>query len=392
MKTIDCNKAYTCESKGWGCRVFHKEHDAAGIFRLLIYNDNWEVELLPSKGFSVGQVHFRNHPLFWEAPISLIDPDRLDLHDDSVRVNGEPAPGFSFLKTFASGIELYGLRNWGMPFKDPDSGQLFPLHGESSNIPVQEASLELLEDHALVSASFDYRNYKGHSGSLWYLAGRKLFKVTRNLKIPRDRGKLEITDHIHNLSDNPQLPDWGYHITFRPEKGDQLMLPSRKRAYRDGGTDPGQVETWLPAAKKSIRSETGVLHKGLKVFESKTGPCGASSRALFKFKDKRGPLQGLLLSFPVSPYTQSWSCAGGAGSREFTLSNGRPLFQKSWNGLGLEIGASALDHDGNTDPKVSYEGRLQPGESLVISLGLEVLETNESEKLEKEICAYIDRK
>jgi hypothetical protein len=151
------------------------------------------------------------------------------------------------------------------------------------------------------------------------------------------------------------------------------------------------MESWVPALDEGVRSETGILHKGLKVFETTSGPFRGNTRALFKFGRERDKQAGILLSFPLAPYTQSWSCSGGANSQEFMRPNGQPLFEKSWNGLGLEIGASALDHDGNTDPGVRYKGRLQTGESLAILLGLEVLEAKESEELEKEMRSYIEK-
>jgi len=251
--------------------------------------------------------------------------------------------------------------------------------------------MELLEDHAWISASFIYRSFKGDPRTVWHQRGEKLFEITRTIKIPRENGKLEISDRIENLTDTPLVPDWGYHITFRPEEGDKLILPSRQRANRDGGELPKDVESWIPAKDEGIRTETGFLHKGLLLYEASEGPFQGNTRALYKRSNPQALPKGILLSFPLAPYTQCWSCSGGAGSREFTLASDQPLFEKSWNGLGLEIGASALDHDGNTDSAVSYEGRLHPGESLTIPLGLEMLEAEETERLEKEIRSYIDK-
>ena len=58
-------------------------------------------------------------------------------------------------------------------------------------------------------------------------------------------------------------------------------------------------------------------------------------------------------------------CNGGAFSSEFTLAKtGEPLFTKNWDGMGIEIGASALDHDENTDPAVPVANPLQPNEKF----------------------------
>ena len=47
---------------------------------------------------------------------------------------------------------------------------------------------------------------------------------------------------------------------------------------------------------------------------------------------------------------------------------------KNWDGMGLEIGSSALDHNGNIDKTVSYEPDLSPGEHRTILLKIEWLD------------------
>lgn len=42
--------------------------------------------------------------------------------------------------------------------------------------------------------------------------------------------------------------------------------------------------------------------------------------------------------------------------------------------MGIEIGSSALDHDGNTDPEVEPAKPIQPGESRNIVLTLEIIQ------------------
>lgn len=48
------------------------------------------------------------------------------------------------------------------------------------------------------------------------------------------------------------------------------------------------------------------------------------------------------------------------------------LLEKNWDGFGIEIGSSALDHDGNTDRTVSYIPTLKPGEKKVLELELKI--------------------
>jgi hypothetical protein len=96
----------------------------------------------------------------------------------------------------------------------------------------------------------------------------------------------------------------------------------------------------------------------------------------------------LAISVPPSPYFQTWFCNGGKGSKEFTDRNGESILMKNWDGMGLEIGSSALDHDGNIDKTVSYEPDLNPGTHRTIRLKIEWLDEPGAQDLETTINAY----
>ncbi len=49
------------------------------------------------------------------------------------------------------------------------------------------------------------------------------------------------------------------------------------------------------------------------------------------------------------------------------------VFKRNWDGQGIEIGSSALDHDGNVDPEVPETRALEPGESLEIAIDFQVV-------------------
>ncbi len=48
--------------------------------------------------------------------------------------------------------------------------------------------------------------------------------------------------------------------------------------------------------------------------------------------------------------------------------NGDSLLKKNWDGMGIEIGSSPLDHDGNTDQSMQYEPALKHGEKKIFQL------------------------
>jgi hypothetical protein len=262
-------------------------------------------------------------------------------------------------------------------------GKTEPLHGETSNIPVDE--IEFGTDNAQqcwVQASFIYRTFKGDTSLPWYQRGEAIFKVTRKVIIPAAGTELLVEDRILNVSNSKQRPDWGYHITLRPEDGARLLVPSKKVQERGGNALPADIETWHEAEDPSRRTETGIIHKDLLVSPADSGP--GTIISVLEYPDRTG----LELSVPPSPYFQTWLCNGGQGSKEFTDAKGESILLKNWDGMGLEIGSSALDHNGNIDETVSYEPDLDPGSHMTIPLKIKWLDKNETGELVKKINNY----
>jgi hypothetical protein len=215
--------------------------DPVNANRIRISIPEVEVELLPSKGLSLGQAWIKGKPVFWEAPVNIPDTETIDLWSDEVCINGIPAKGFTFLKTFVAGIEFYGLRNWGMPVEK--DGKLELLHGETSNIPVSTIQYSVENDACNIQASFNYNTFEGDIDNPWYKRGEALFRVTRKLILTKGSFKIKIEDTIENISNRMLIPDWGYHITFRPEEGARYLVPSRSVSERGGNILPDDLET-----------------------------------------------------------------------------------------------------------------------------------------------------
>jgi len=368
------------QQDGWQIYQKHQAGDCDSVQRLFLKSKSWSIELLPSKGFSIGQAVFKGQKIFWDAPIGLIDPHEFNPLADDVCIQGTPMKGFSFLKTFASGLELYGLSNWGMPVEDKQ-GRLLPLHGETSNIPVKEFEVQTEPDKISFYISFEYHSMQGETNQPWYLRGEKMFRVERNLQVVGSTGEILLKDRIINISDVDLSPDWGYHITLEPREYSRLLIPSKRFEIRGDGDLPKDIETWTSAGNEKIRTETGIIHKGLKIWDTNIGHMN-------QVLQKTGDSRGVLIGFTPSPYTQSWFCNGGAGSSEFTYRDGTPLFEKSWNGQGIEIGSSALDHDGNTDDSVLYEPMISPGEYRQILISVKPVKGMELSAMEQEIVSY----
>lgn len=362
---------------GYGCAVslLHHPEDPSSVNRIRATTGEMTVEIFPSKGFAIGQIYIDERPLLWDAPIGLSDPDTLDLYSDEIAINGKPAAGFTFLRNFSAGIEFYGLRNWGMPVREAEKDFLHPLHGETSNIPVELCDVTIDHMETGLTATFIYRNmHRDHAG-VWYRQGEQLYMVERRVVIPREGRRLQLIDRVENISNRPLRPDWGYHVTFRPSRGSRLLVPSASVENRTGEKVPENIELWSPAKDITVREETGIIHKKL----AKVAPESAGrTRAVIVHPDQTGARIG----FPLTPYFQTWFSRGGAGSHEFTtFSDMKPLFSKNWDGIGIEFGSSALDHDANTDPSVPAQAFIDPGQSLTIRMDIDFLAGEELQRL-----------
>jgi len=381
-RDLNSNKKQKYKARDKGFRLYQKPDEPEGALRLEIHSGEMEAVLFPSKGLSLGQVTWKGRQLFWEAPYDLPDPKKLNLWSDEACINGKPMAGFTFLPTFCAGIELYGLKNWGMPCKDQITGELYPLHGETSNIPVNRADIEIDKKGITVISSFIYNDMKGNGSNLWYKEGNPLYRVKKYFRFETGmEPKVIIRDTIENISSFTLTPDWGYHITFRPDNETRLLVGSKHMEERFGGKITNDVETWTPQNKPASREETGIIHKELIDFSPEE-----KKWSFVLVKHPNG--EGILYKFPKLPYFQTWSCRGGAGSNEFTLKSGKSLLERNWDGLGIEIGSSSLDHNGNTDKSVEYKSFVHAGRKKVIEMELLFPDKSTIKKLEDQINRY----
>lgn len=377
-----CNAPFKISSDDWTISLSAERQGNSGVMVLEAVSGQTLLHCFPTKGLSIGQLWHNRQPVFWEAPIGLIPPGQFNpLHED-ICIKGKVAPGFSFLQTFSGGIELYGLKNWGMPRTDQD-GKLLPLHGETSNIPVKEIELWLDNQDLIIVGTFEYRSFIGDETKPWYERGEVLYTVTRTIRLSK-AGKMEVSDSIENKTADTLSPDWGYHITFHAELGAKLLVPSQSAEMRGRQSLPADIETWKPAIREQLRTETGIIHKGLKINDQ-------DGRQLNDVLVTYSNGKGIWVTFSPSPYFQTWFCNGGANSDEFTYTNGEPVFKKPWNGIGIEIGASALDHDGRTDSSVAINPVLLPGQAVKLVIGVEVLDHDKTLEVEKEITIFNSR-
>ncbi len=363
----------------------HIQGDPEKVFRIYIESPcGLNLEITPSKGMSLRDCSYQNRQMFWKAPMeNLPDPEQVNIMS-TVICDGTPIKGLGWIKYFASHVEMMGLQNWGIDRK-MDNGTHFPLHGNISNIPIEKITVKTLDDRIRLTGS--YKVYG--SNSIFPVSGNSPdFEIIKQIDLFSDKPVIFQKDTIINLTKKTVTPDWGYHVQLRPEPGCHYYIPAKSVEERFGEPVPDNHNEWKSADVESIREERGYIYKGLLVesaFSDKTD----GVRTLLKYNET----PGIEVILPPSPFTLGWySCGGGMGDN-FTIPANNPgekpakLLTKNWDGIGPEIGASDLDHNGNTDPGISAV-TLKPDEKMSIKLEFRFLDKEEELDLEKNILSY----
>lgn len=351
---------------------YRRDGDGHGVSRVRVERNGFVVELLPSKGLSIGEAWHDGSPLFWSPPRrELPSPSNVD-PDGPVRMNGEKIDGIRWVDYFTGGVEMLGLRNWGMP-KANEAGDLLPLHGEASLTPVGSLIFVLTPEGLTVKGEMR-------------LPGE--FGVSKTIKIHSQRPALTVEDTITNLAKYDQSPDWGYHVQLRPEEGAVYYVPADTVIARGGGPLEEEYFRWREAHGKK-REERGYIHTGCRYRNQSRVP---SLPTLLRYSSG----SGISVCLPRVPYFQSWFCAGGAGSDEFMVPAADsdkgdyvPVLQRDWNGVGPEFGSSSLDH---RDDELNFtpDCVLKSGESLEVHFEIEALDAAAAGRLENEILEMKD--
>ncbi len=361
----------------------HVEGDPEHVYRFYVKGDGLSVELIPSKGLSIRDVWFGNSPFFWDAPMEqLPDPKDVDL-TAPLLIDGEQVEGMRWIAYFAAHVEMMGLRNWGIATKKDE--EFYALHGNVSNIPIDTLHIEVYPEKIIVSGMFT--THDAHSCVIKDSGLYPEFEVTKRVEIDRTSPQIQVHDSVKNVSKKALYPDWGYHIQLRPQVEAELLIPSLQVRERFKSPVPENHERWYPAKVTSNREERGYIHKKLNI-ESLFEDGSSGFKTLLKYKDGTG----IMCCLPPSPYTMSWFSCGGAEGENFMFppennQAPQPVLHKNWDGVGPEIGASALDHDGDVDPEIQQK-KLEPGETQDLRITIALTDKPQSKQLEEEIRKY----
>ncbi|MFP4484183.1 MAG: DUF4432 family protein [Spirochaetaceae bacterium] len=334
--------------------TFRGSGDAADVRRLRLSWEAGELELLPTKGLTVGPLRHGEWRPFWEPVVpGLISPEDEDLLG-AMLIHGERVESMRWLENFAGCVELLGLSNWGMAYRPPKGAVTLPLHGEASHVPVSEVQVAAVEGCVVARAPFEVRHAwwdDPDTSVSWYRRGVRRWGVVRTIIMDTEVQALHLVDEITNLGGEAAQPDWGYHYQLRAVEGARLLIPSESVEDRFGGEVPERFEAWEATPDPAVRYERGYIHKGVTVETSPIGTAAVRGAAIYPDGTST------LVTMPASTYTLSWFSCGGKGSMEFAFPE-RPresAVAVAWDGMGPEIGASPLDHDGNADPRIRHE-------------------------------------
>ncbi len=390
--TLDCsidenNKGISIEHSGYALRLYHDSKDAANVKRLSLSNENMRIELLPSKGLSITEAFCRAQSYFWHPPLtSLPDPDAFN-PSDTIYLNGERTEGYGWIRQFTAGVEMLGLKNWGLPRENPESREIMPMHGTASLIPVKTVNVKLAEHYAEISGAFLFREGSGSEDVPWYSRGKIIFEVVKKIIIQNNGKKVIVKDRIINRSTEKHKADWGYHVQLRPAEGAEYFVPSRKMRNSEKTSASYNHEIWHPSREPGIREQTMNIHKNLLIKEGALGKENGID-TLLKYPDGHA----ILAVIPPAPWIGTWISAGGKGGKEWcygTADKGHPvsIMENDYDGIGPEFGQSDLFHHDEEEDRFR-NADLEPGQRIDIMMIFRMLTSKQARSYEREIREY----
>ncbi|MFA6309202.1 MAG: DUF4432 family protein [Clostridia bacterium] len=391
-KSLENGKEKVIEKLGFTVKVFHNKNDDICVNRISIEHIDMNIELLPSKGLTVNEAFFRGQPYFWEPPLDgLPNPDNFNPFE-KMYIDGILTEGFSWLKQFTGGVEMLGLENWGMPETEEATGFSLPMHGTVSMIPVKSVNIDITEDSAEISGTFEVRNTREIEKLPWYKNGEVIFEVTKRIIIKPDSARIILKDTITNKSVEARIANWGYHVQMRAFEGAEYLIPSKKMKRIGESTAANNHEIWYNSKGENVRVQVMNRHTVLKVIDELAGE-KSGIRTLLKYPDGHA----IMAVIPACPWIASWMSSGGAGSREWCLvdasgKKGTSIMKKDYSGIGPEFGSKDLF--GGEDEEIQYkQDVLEPMQSTETFIVFEMPEPAQAKIFEEEINYYIkDRK
>jgi galactose mutarotase-like enzyme len=201
----------------------------AHVEMLLVDTGTVRAALLPTRGLGLWRANIEGLDCGWKSPVDG------PVHPNWVAVS-EPS-GIGWLDGFDELLVRCGLRSFGAPDFDADSGRLlFPLHGRIANLPTAQLRVELDSAHSLLHIS----GVVAETRFLQYNL-RLVARYTFALGMPT----IEVHDTVENHGNTPTTVQMLYHVNIGEpllEAGSQLHLAAKKVIARDPHSAAGLGE------------------------------------------------------------------------------------------------------------------------------------------------------
>ncbi len=202
----------------------------SGVEMLVIDTGRVRAALLPTRGLSLWRANIDGLELGWRSPVDgPVHPQWVALAESG---------GLGWLDGFDELLVRCGLRNFGAPDFDPQTGRLlFPLHGRIGNLPTDQLEVELDTEHSLLHVRGVVNERRFLQYNLQLLAS-----YTFSL----GASTIEIRDTVTNVGDVPTTMQMLYHINVgKPllEAGAKMHLAANKIVARNDHAAK-DIRTW----------------------------------------------------------------------------------------------------------------------------------------------------
>ena len=216
---------------------------SAGVQVLSVDCDALNIQLVPTRGMGISDVHFNGTRFGWDSPIAG------PVHPNWVPID-EPS-GLGWLDGFDEMMARCGLVSNGAPQFDEQGKLEFGLHGRVANLPTQGLEIRLDQDkgHIVVESIIEESRFHFHR-----------LQMTSRYEFNLGSNTLKLTDTIQNLGARPANLQMLYHWNFGPpllEKAPSCLHLSKHSALatkmRNAASIRG-INTRQPA--KALKSKS----------------------------------------------------------------------------------------------------------------------------------------
>ena len=195
-----------------------------GVDIVEINNGKLSFSVLPTRGMSIWKGQCGDVSLGWDSPVKdPVNPSFVNLTERG---------GLGWLKGFNEWIVRCGLNSMGAPCTDTVTDYSgnpcdvsLTLHGKIANLPARAVSLEVTDQAIILRGEVDETMMFG-----------PVLRLNTEIRTEFDSGRLEITDKVTNLGDNPVEHQLLYHINYGGNllgKGARMLAPFKQVAPRD---------------------------------------------------------------------------------------------------------------------------------------------------------------